>query len=357
MVKKVLLIFFFLISSVSALEGKTFIFFINGDWFYQGPVYEDESIRLRDQANLIYRQMVKVAKRDSDNNYVLFYDPLGKGSVINRKWVKLRVYKKGKKVFGLGLKKAEVNTGSLEFYSVFKKIISDNLGSLTQKQKVLYYYGEHFPAYGELTLDQTGSDSSEKGSIGLKKVLSLMNLIGPIDTAIFHTCYMNAIDYVGPLLGKARQVVLPSKAILNTHLNWAKALQTKNLDEMADKFIEINRLSSKYYFEKYGQEATKLSSLTELLNSNVSRKHWNSWLEQGRVTSFESLKNRGDGVLFLTPLSEMDSREVQVPFYDYINLINQYLLSDDILLNTIDSHLDKYPHLEKLKKVISTPNL
>lgn len=355
--KKILLIFLFLISSVSALEEKTFIFFINGDWFYQGPVYEDETIRLKDQANLIYRQMVKVAKKDSKNNYVLFYDPLGKGSIINRKWVKLRIYKKGKKVFGLGLKKPEVDTGSLKFYSDFKNIISDNLGSLSQKQKILYYYGEHFPAYGELSLDQTGSDSSGKGSIGLKKVLSLMSLIGPIDTAIFHTCYMNAIDYLGPLLDKARQVVLPSKAILNTRLNWDSALKAKNLNDMADKLITSNHISSKYNFVKYGQEAKTLFSLTKLLDSSVSRKHWNSWLDQERLTSFESLRNRGEEVLFLTPLSETDSREVQVPFYDYVNLINQYLLGDDILLNSIDTHLDKYPHLEKLKKVISTPNL
>ena len=42
MKKLVLLLSLFLSISLSAFEGKDLIFFINGDWFYQGPQFEED---------------------------------------------------------------------------------------------------------------------------------------------------------------------------------------------------------------------------------------------------------------------------------------------------------------------------
>lgn len=348
---------FFLSTNVYALEGKTLIYFLNGDWFYQGPVYEENSIKLKDQSEVIYRNLVKMAKNDKFNNHVIFYDPLGKGSLLNRKWVKLRIYKKGKKIFGLGLKRPEVDTGDVKFYSELKKIMKSNLGVAKAKDTLFYYYGEHFPAYGELPLDRTNIEVKSGGMIGLSKVLKLMDTIGAVDTAIFHTCYMNALDFMGPLLKRARQVLVPERAILNTSLNWEKSLKNNNFDHFLLNFMKDNNKNPNYQFINYGQEARELFSLTEELNTNISKDHWNRYLEGQRETEFVSLQNRGKEVIFLDALGDGFSQEVQLPYYDYINLVDQYLIRDNGNLDNIDDHLDKFPHLEKLKKVMSAPNL
>ncbi|MCR9204903.1 MAG: hypothetical protein NXH75_10015, partial [Halobacteriovoraceae bacterium] len=109
--KKLFLIFCLFFSFLShSIENKTFVFFINGDWYYKGPQFEDSGIRLKDQANVLYRETLKRAKDDTKNNYVIFYDPKGKGSLFNRRWVKFRIFEKGKSRYSHLLKDAEIDT-------------------------------------------------------------------------------------------------------------------------------------------------------------------------------------------------------------------------------------------------------
>lgn len=346
-----LLFLYFLCISSFALEGKTFVYFINGDWHYKGPVYQDNQIRLKDQANVIYREMVKAAKNDSKNNYVLFYDPIGRGRIFNKNWVKLRVYKKGKKVFGLGLSKPEINANSPVFHRELKDIIIKELGSLRKENSLFYYYGEHFPAYGEVTLDLGGSGSQEERGVGLQKILRLIETIGPFHTAIFHTCYLNALDYTGPLLKLVDNVILPRKAILNTHQNW-NSLKADSFKDFRQQLVKDNS-NSKYQWVTYGKEVLELSEKLSEVKSLVQKEYWFDWLGKQEKNDYQGIRERGDNVLFLTPLSDSAPQEVFIPFYDYINLINQYLISGDNLLDDIDGLLDKNPHLEDLYQQIN----
>lgn len=349
-------LFFLLILSWggNALEGKTLIFFINGDWHYQGPVFEDEGIRIKDQANLIYRGLVQKAKEDTKNNYVLFYDPLGEGRLFNRKWVKLRVYKKGKKVFGLGLSKPEVETGSIEFYGEFKKIIEENLSPSKKEDRLFYYYGEHFPVKGEMTLDLSGNSSN--GGMGLNKMSSLLETLGPFDTTIFHTCYLNALDYVGRFLDYSDQVLVPRHAILNTPLDWSEIVSAKNFQDFAKGLTKRNFSQEKYQWLHYGREVKKLEEKIETLEKNLSQKYWKNWWRHQLESDFNGLRQRGEGTLFLQALAQnqdIKEREIFVPLIDYVNLVNQYALTSDDLFLEMDEVLDQFPNLENLYKDLS----
>lgn len=354
MKKLIILIFFTFSVGLLAMEGKTFVYFINGDWHYQGPVYEEEGIRLKDQANVIYREMVKGAKKDKKNNYVLFYDPLGKGSIFNRKWVKLRVYKKGKKVFGLGLRKAEINANSPQLYHKLKQVMHDELGRIKKEDALLYYYGEHFPAKGVAFLDLGGEQNKKDRGISLSKVLKLVETVGPFHTVIFHTCYINALDYLGPLLKIVDQVIVPYKAILNTHLNWA-SLKQDNLKKFGRSFVKENS-NEKYEWKVYGKDLLKLDHMISLLSDEIAQDYWGEWLEKEMDSDFLGLRQRGEDILFISTMAEARKQEVYVPLYDYINLINQYLLSDDGILDDIDRHLTQFPQHQGLFKQIDFGN-
>mgnify|MGYP006444674469 FL=1 len=120
-------------------HAHNYYFFVNGDFDYFGPTLVGKKIKLEDQSKNIYRDLVEQAKADSENTYVIFYDPRGKGSFLNRKKVKLEIYKKGKNL--LNESRKEINTASLE---AFQWIAKESKPFISIGQKTLvYYYGEH----------------------------------------------------------------------------------------------------------------------------------------------------------------------------------------------------------------------
>jgi len=250
--KKVITIFIFCLQlSVFALNGKTFVFFINGDWHYNGPVFEERGIRLKDQAELIYKKILKRAKEDNKNNYVLFYDPLGKGNVFNRNWVKLKIYSKGKKTFTYGLRKPEVDTSNVLLYKEIARTVRKELPDFSAEKSLFYYYGEHFPLIGKSKLDLSG------GSIGLSSIKSLMEVFGKFKLSIFHTCYLNNINILNELLSHTERILVPHKAILNTPLSFFSLEKSKTFMDFERAFLNDNAGSDKYFYLGYVDLPTK----------------------------------------------------------------------------------------------------
>lgn len=342
-----LLLLFFFIFSIKAfsIEGKNFIFFINGDWFYQGPVFEDEGVRLKDQANIIYRKMVERAKKDKKNNYAIFYDPMGKGGLLNRNWVKFRIYKSGKRMYGHGLKDSEIDTSSMEFINLFAGTIKKNLGLLKKEDSLFYYYGEHFPAYGESQLDLS---SPNGGSFGLSKFLRMIEEVGEFHTVIFHTCYINALDFIGPILQHVDEVVVPEKAILNTPLDFNKSFKQDNFSDFNQRLIENYQRNEKYRFLRYGAKAKKLYQIMEELKEQVAKEYWQPLLKNLWRNGGEPARELSQDVFILSDWKDEKKKEVFLPHYEFINLIDRFLWEGEEKIDEIDRLIQKNNDLSKL---------
>lgn len=335
MKKIILLLSFLFISNAFGLKDKTIVVFINGDWFYQGPQIEEEGIRLKDQAKVLYNDFLSRAKADKENDYVLFYDPKGKGNFLNRKWVKFRIFKKGKSLYSHKLKDREVSTSSQAFRKMFSNIVKKNLGLMKEENSLFYYYGEHFPAHYKTKLDLSSSEGTSLGDIIL-----LMDSIGRFHTSIFHTCYLNAVDFVGPLLNQSKTVIVPEKAILNIPLNLKNAFEQNSLESFSDVLKRENSSSEKYKMLKYGSETKFLIKRINSLKNLVSQKHWFEMLEFHHERTEKEFQEISKNGFFLKDWNSKKKKEIFLPFYDYINLIDRYLLDGDEILDDIDQLID-----------------
>lgn len=335
-----------------ALENKTFVFFINGDWYYKGPQFEETGVRLEDQANILYKQILKRAKEDKKNNYVLFYDPKGKGNILNRKWVKFRIFERGKGRYSHLLKDAEIDTTKDSFIELFSRTIKKKLGALKKDSSVFYYYGEHFPAHKEYRLDLSGDQNSK---YGLKKLLRLMAKLGGFHTSIFHTCYVNALDFVGPLLDLSNEVIVPKSAILNTPLKMENAFSQNYLVNFSDTLVQENSDHERYKLFRYGQDAKYLFQKIVQLNSYVEPLVWQNMLNHFHKKDETDVKELGSEAFILRDWFDQKEKEIFLPFYDYLNLIDRNLLRGEENLDRIDQMIDKNPSLLELFILLPEP--
>ncbi len=184
-----------------------------------------------------------------------------------------------------------------------------------------------------------------------------METIGPFEVSIFHTCYINAIDYLEGFLTYSKNILLPQKAILNTPLKWQGVANAKDFNEALAILKRDNNDQAKYQWLSYGQEVLQLSELVSGLEDQLSSHYWENWWDKQVESDFEVLRQRGDHILFMNYADGLRGHgrrkeQVHIPLYDYINLMNQYLLSGEEELFAIDDLLDKIPHLELLYKVL-----
>lgn len=335
MKKTISLLLFIFHISVFAINGKTLVFFINGDWHYKGPVFEESGIRLKDQAEVIYKEILSRAKKDTKNNYVLFYDPLGKGSLFNRKWVKLKIYKKGKKLFSYGLRKPEVDTSSYNLYKEIARTVRKEIPEFSANDSLFYYYGEHFPLVGKSELDLSG------GSIGLSSIKELMGVFGKFKLSIFHTCYLNNINTLDELLSLTERVLVPHKAILNTPLDFNSLNESPNFNDLEDNFLRDNFKSEKYYYLGYGSEISLVSKYIQFLTTHTDQVYFERVMKKPLSTWFYERSEES----FV--IETKDYLEANLPLYDYITLLDQYLTEGEAVLTKVDQLYSAHPNLEK----------
>ena len=162
---------------------------------------------------------------------------------------------------------------------------------------------------------------------------------------------MNALDFVGPLLKNVNQVIVPDKAIINTHQKW-DSLKTNDFKEFAVKFSNQNS-NDKYEWRVYGKEVQLLNKAINNLKDLIEISYWNRWMASQEDNDFLVLRQRGDELLFLNSVTVDAPKEVFVPLYDYINLINQYLIAEEGHLDQVDDILERHPHLEELYQQIN----
>ncbi|MCR9206009.1 MAG: hypothetical protein NXH75_15605, partial [Halobacteriovoraceae bacterium] len=217
---------------------------------------------------------------------------------------------------------------------------------------VFYYYGEHFPAHKEYRLDLSGGANS---TYGLTKLLKLMRAFGGFQISIFHTCYLNALDFIGPILSLSNEVVVPQKAILNTPLNTTGAFSETYLKDFSNRLIQDNSNHDRYKLLKYKKEAKDLYHRILELNQLVSPDYWEKMLNHFHSGDEAVLKDLSSQAFVLRDWSDAEEKEVFLPFYDYINLIDRYLLEGEHKLDYIDQLIDQNPHLMDLFILLPEP--
>lgn len=321
--------------SASTFNAKadTVIAFISGDWDYFGAVAgNDGQLNLKDQAERSYKEWVETAKNDKKRDYIIFYDPRGKGMIFNRKWVKTRVYKNGKRVYSL-LGKSEISAGSEAFQRI-KKLADKYLGDDFKKgKKTFFYYGEHFPARGKALIDLGGSDE-----IGASDILNGMKLLSDkFDRAIFQTCYLNNLRFLAPASELSQELILPKLATLNHALNPNFLVGELSKDEMASKLT-----SYKYKWVSYGIEVSELNKLMRGLEKNTEVNSLKKFQTIQSQESFDQIvKERSPQAIFLS------KSEFQLPLWDVLSIYDQYLLRGEEQLDQVEALLDQYPNLEE----------
>lgn len=353
MIFKILSVFFLLsFSSVLANEAPwTYVFWINGDFDYQGPVYgSDDVIELEDQPELIYENMVQLAESDQQNNYIIFYDPKGRGKFYNKKHVKIDVYQKGQQRYKAGWRFKEIDATRPGAFQVVAQEGIKALGeSWKASQKMFFFYGEHFPIKGEVDYDYT----SYAEGFGLEKFKQglgeFTKLVGKMDLLVMQTCYVNSLSFLSSATSFADHLLVPEKAILNTKMDMSPVHNfTGHNLELAKKIQELNSNHSRYRWLDYSSKAiTPLWSLVEELKENVDKKSFDKNFVRQDVTDYESFifQVSSDATL-------LTSNEALLPFYDYYSLLERYQLKNFKLLDQIDDYLDMHPELENLSEVL-----
>lgn len=319
--------------NLNSAGAETVIVFISGDWDYLGAVADNSGqLDLKDQAEHSYKEWIKTADSDESRNYIIFYDPRGKGKIFNRKWVKTRVYRKGEKVYSL-LGKREISSGQ-EAFAHLKNLADKYFGeSYKQDKKVFFYYGEHFPARGKAMIDLGGSDE-----IGAIDIISGIKSLGErFDRIVFQTCYLNNLRFLAPASEVTRELVLPKLATLNHAIPPNLLLSNLTKEEMAQKLS-----SDKYRWVSYGAEVRQLNRLMRELEANTSITAFLKLQSVKDQNSFDEIvKERSPGAIYLS------DNEYQLPVWDVLSIYDQYLLAGEEKLDEVEALMDQHPHLEE----------
>lgn len=350
---KILSLFFLLMCSQAFASERpwTYVFWINGDFDYQGPVYgSDDVIELEDQPDLIYDKLTELAQADLHNNYIIFFDPKGRGKFYNKKHVKIDVYQKGEQLYKAGWRFKEIDATRPGAFQVVAQEGIKALGeSWKESQKMFFFYGEHFPIKGEVDYDYTSYAQGfglEKFQKGLQQ---FTKLVGRMDLLVMQTCYVNSLSFLNAATSFAHQILVPEQAILNTKMNFGPLLnfEGSRLD-LGKKLQQANNTHPRYNWLQYrSEEVEPLWRLVEELKQNVDKEFFNQRFVRQEVKDYESFIFQVSSEATL-----LTSNEALLPFYDYYSLLERYQLQNFELLDQIDDHLDMYPKLKNLSEVL-----
>lgn len=342
------------VSAESSLDERpwTYIFWINGDFDYQGPVYNgDDRIELKYQPRLIYEQVLEMAKEDRKNNYIIFFDPKGRGRFFNfnKRYVQMRVYEKSKRLYRSGLSYRDIDATRVDTFETMAQVAWDHLGQSWKKsQKMLYFYGEHFPIEGLVDYDYT----SYSEGFGLERFVPGLEEFtkrgGKLDLLIMQTCYVNSLTFLARTSHLTKSYLLPENAILNTKMSLSELFEFQGQREaLSLQVLRDNEGHERYPWLQYSKEVEHLALLMEKLKSEIDKTSFNRELIRDSLDEYEGFISQ------VSPESVLlESGEVLIPFYDYLSLLERYQVSGFDILDEIDEILIKNPHLQKLKEVL-----
>lgn len=335
MISRIILGLMLILSSLSvhALEGKTIITVISGDWHFTGPTYQDGEIeRIEDQAWKVYEQMMEIARKDELNNHIIFFDPKKSGNIFNGSWVKLYAFKKGIKE-RFWTFNSEVDMNSLDGFKKIKEVMDKSFGEIQKKDKVLYYYGEHFSYLNGARID---ASSSARFSGGMMKMA--LELLGGFNTVFMQTCDVNTAQMISHLLEHTSHLLVPHRRILNTPLKLEKPFGASSLTEFRNEFINNNKSHEKYFFIEHGKGSKDLLEDLEKIKTHTDK-------EEYRKT-FDKIWFSFDWIKEMYPESfETNKGSYFIAIGDYLALLSQIYIGDEDNLMEFEEYLyskDKY---------------
>lgn len=330
----------------------TYIFFINGDFDYLGPTRHEGSsqITIQDQSRRVYKSIHKLATTDKTNNYVIFWDPRGKGQFFNSKYVRMKIYKRGEFVSSkIGL--SEVNAGDKKVFETLREKIDEGLGiEYARTKKMLYFYGEHFPLRGAVQYDLSHK-SDGFGYLEFRKGLDILTKgTGGFELIFMHTCYVNTLSFLNTLTDYTKEFIVPKKAILNGPLD----LSTLTSEFMTTQgrvsgLLNSNRRHSDYELINYNSfEINILSRHLEEVSYDMDLMGYNSnYFSMNFNRDAKRIQQFAPSLIAL-PLT----REVLVPITAFINLMDMYLIRGEFNLIELDIFLNNNAHLTDLYEVM-----
>ncbi|MCK5073839.1 MAG: hypothetical protein KAQ98_10465 [Bacteriovoracaceae bacterium] len=323
----------------------TYIFFINGDFNYNGPSFKDDhSVEIEDQSRELYKKVKKMAKEDKTNNYVIFYDPRGTGPLF--KHVRIKVFKNGKQIHtSWPLFNMEINASSPETFEKLAGIARKELSDFDSTKKLFYFYGEHFPVFGKINYDL----SHKKELFGGEEFKSGLEYFAPVDLLVMQTCYVNSISFYSMLKDLVKRFLVPQKAILNVPLNLESLHNsTAKADEIASEIISKNK-HDKYPLLTYGTEINFMIKIVNELEKNIFSEDFNDERtihEEDGIPAWTNEVSTSSVIL--------NTKEVLVPIESYVTVLDQYLKSNKELLDEFENLLDTYPEFSQIYEVFHT---
>lgn len=324
----------FSLNLFSNLYADTVVVFISGDWDYLGaPGIDQREIKLEDQALSTYVAWTKKAKSDPNRDYVIFFDPKGRGRLFNNKWIRFKIYKHGKRVYSEEWK-SEISSG-IEAFNLVSDVSKSKLGDsfANDNSKTFFYYGEHFPARHNARIDLNGSEN-----FGGDEILKGVAKLGKFKRGIFQTCYINNLRFLAPLSGIVSEIIVPKRVVLNHRID------PEIIVTAIEKQVLLDSLSTKKYpWIAYGGEVAILDRKIRELERYSS-----SWRMAGIRTiltqdKFEvMLQESYPNAIFV------DAFDIILPIWDVVSIYDQYLLSNENLLDDVEKILDDFPSLNEI---------
>jgi hypothetical protein len=362
-VKSFTVLILFLISCSVWSSDWTYIIFIAGDGSYLGPEKNiDNSIELKDQGELLYKEAISRAKTDKNNSYVIYYDPR------KRSDQQLEIFQKGNRIYRdfpdsryerRGMIRERDTTDVKEFArtAYYAKKYTNRAN-----KKMFYYYGEHFGVVSSFDYDYSHKKSSFNQNVFFKG----LSYFGKLDLLYMQTCYVNTIEFLSKAKDYTKTILTARLAVPNQFL-MLESLISDPIDEidLSNKLITENSKRSRKFDLIYYKMDETFIGLFNLLNQLVIPAEYKEVLTQrlsskkiDGVDRYDDLAQAvsGGDEFFFNPVFFMpDTKEVIVDLFDYLSVLSNFSMQDD-QIEEIISYVERHPELARLKKILLTLN-
>jgi hypothetical protein len=362
-VKSIIYLILFIVSYSAWSADWTYIIFIAGDGSYVGPEKNaDNSIDLKDQGELLYKEAVGRAKSDKNNSYVIYYDPR------KRSDQQLEIYQQGARVYRdfpdaryerRGLVRERDTTDIKEFSRAAYYM---NKYTNKQNKKMFYYYGEHFGVESS-----SGYDYSHKRSVFNQDIFFKgLSFFGKVDLLFMQTCYVNTIEFLTKVKDYSKTVLSARLAVPNQYLQ-LESLTSRSLDgvDLSKQLIIHNSNRSRKFDLIFYQMDETFDELLILLKKLIIPADYREVLTKrlspkkiNGVDRYDDLAQAvsGGDEFFFNPVFFMpDTKEVIVDLFDYLSVLSNFSMQDD-QIEEIISFIENHPEFARLKKILLTLN-
>lgn len=322
-------------------RGDLYIFYIAGDYFFEGPTYDNERVKIQDQAKRMYKSIRKQAGADKNNSYVIFFDPIGSCHLFGNK-ARIESFKKGKRIQSKRF--CEIDMTSPENYRKLNQLIAGNFSREDYDKTMVYYYGEHISLRPANVYD-LGNINNRFDMDLFVEGLSKLEEIEEVDHLVLHTCYNLNKNLIAKLHGNVSVKYLtgsmnslPRAASNISALKGNEPLSTKIRKFSSDNnrgshpftFNQVNVKHLAPILEKIDRAFGKVYRRADYLDKLIDTR--NFLLLNGPNEEVDLI----DGVKLVLP----ESQEVLVNYDEFVRYSSRYLTNINELRKIYIEHLD-----------------